>query len=674
MEWEDEQIFVGAFHELDGPSLNAPHEVEKIRRAITVNFNKKGSVTLDILKGGYTFYHWGDYMFAVGMTKSFRDKGDWYLFEHALITANIKVGESEHIAVEELSGVAGSNAMERIRSKRTDYPIPMSPMRQKPLKQERTEAWMNYEDSQGGRHGYFNIQVELIKPPHELRDKDEVYIHLINSAKIRVRMGAPTTQNDLSGKRAEINFGQGIDGLHTLLNNKEGVHLSADDIQKITNVTERWAGVRYGERELVHRISTVPLSNMLYRLSAKCRELSNAKMEYNIKQAAPSKIININNSCDATFNAWGLTISNISRRYLDINGKPTPILIDKLKRAVAGSAGGKIEVEEGRYDRMMSGEKRPLRPRNFGMAALDIERYTFMVKFKSPTDMGVSMIGRNNIYNRVKVEDPVVGKEGGVFMITNALDEGGVRTFERAERGDIDIAMFGLRGLVMKKEIDNAVLTSVKVILETFYKMEVLLVVMSNNHMWTTTKASKEETFILVLMAGWVTKGGRDIGRSFFASMEKGDEQVGRLSVGSLSLQTFMSIRTIADKLQPASEHPIIIMDLEISKKGSDMGDILREMGTDDTEKTVCMVKLEEGEKKSKSDRWCILSKGGANVTSRRLLANGMGFIRQRILESPNKREPWQHTCIDMVWDGGDLRITPYAEVLEKECEVIRSD
>ena len=50
MEWEDEAIFVGAFHELDGPSLNAPFEVEKIRRAIAKSFNKKGSVTLDILK------------------------------------------------------------------------------------------------------------------------------------------------------------------------------------------------------------------------------------------------------------------------------------------------------------------------------------------------------------------------------------------------------------------------------------------------------------------------------------------------------------------------------------------------------------------------------------------------------------------------------------------------
>ena len=58
-----------------------------------------------------------------------------------------------------------------------------------------------------------------------------------------------------------------------------------------------------------------------------------------------------------------------------------------------------IEVEDGTYERIKSGAKRPLRPRNFGMAPSDIERYTYMVKFKAPIEMGVSMIMRNNIYN-----------------------------------------------------------------------------------------------------------------------------------------------------------------------------------------------------------------------------------------------------------------------------------
>ena len=607
-------------------------------------------------------------MFAVGMLRAFRDKEDWYLVEHASIMSNVKVGDADHISVEVISSVVGENAMARIRMKMSESPIPMSPMVEKIIKQDRVEPWMNYDDSQGGRFGFFDIQVELVKPPLELRVKEEVYVHLINTAKIKVRMGAPRSQNDLTGKEAEINFGSGTDGLHRLQNVDKGDELSADDIRKITNATERWAGVEYGSRVLVHRISTEPLTNLLYRLSAKCRELSNIKTEYNIKAASTSKITHINNSCDPKFLAWGMTISNISRRLLDVYGKPVPILIDKIKRAVAGCANGKIEVEDGTYERIKSGSKRPLRPRNFGMAPSDIERYTYMVKFKAPIEMGVSMIMRNNIYNRVKVEDPVGGKEGGEFMITNALDEGGVRVFERAEKGDIDVAMFGIRGLVMKKEIDNAVLTSIKVILETFYKMEVLLVVMSNNHVWTASRTLKEETFIMVMMSGWGTKGGREIGRSFFASMEKGDEQVGRLNVGSLSLQTFMSLRSIADRQQPLSESPVIIMDIEISKKGSDMGDILREMSMDDVDRTVCMVKL-EGDRKPGPDRWCILTKGGVNVTTRRPLSNGMGFIRQRILETPNRREPWQGTCIDMVWDGGDLRITPYSEVLDKECD-----
>ena len=161
--------------------MDPPDEVERIRRGMADQFSGKGVLSMEIIKGEYSYWGWREYVFVVGKIGTFVNKGDWNHVEFALENGNRELERGEDSNPQPISTARGDAIMERIRGRMTSFPtLPI--VRPK----EEKGPWLKLSYMEGGKFGQYEIKIDLNKPPTNSKGANDIEEYLINTASIQV--------------------------------------------------------------------------------------------------------------------------------------------------------------------------------------------------------------------------------------------------------------------------------------------------------------------------------------------------------------------------------------------------------------------------------------------------------------------------------------------------------
>jgi hypothetical protein len=163
-------------------------------------------------------------------------------------------------------------------------------------------------------------------------------------------------------------------------------------------------------------------------------------------------------------------ISGIHGKYLR-NGILDTDGLGKINTAVRGGPEGRdVRAKNHEYQAISSGEKLPIRPKNFKWGRMAHDRVAYILELETQVEVGVGLTKAVLAYNRICVshnESLDKSRIGGEYLIRQYLSLEEADMFVRAEdrKGSEsmnDIVLAGLRGLPRVLEIDNGLLRLVK--------------------------------------------------------------------------------------------------------------------------------------------------------------------------------------------------------------------